>query len=305
LPSLITTAQLNTFYTEGTYYYPWTDTIRLNAYGFEGVEREINLVAEMDNYFVVEWKYGIGYDRQINPWLTLRSWGIIKQGRDSGIPLFPLGFRTRFEPGMILLYNRLKCTASISAIRDSFIVKKFEDQISTFLPKDTYLGQIEYGICNQWLLAGILGYYSCYHDHPFNRQWEGQAWTTLGYPKYEPYLFVHYKGRVSGFETFHTDYYSYSRQWEHFAKIFLVREIILNTVLETGYHRSWQWSRDLNQPVTATIFIPRFFRITNKAFLELRHLYRPNLGLTFRTEYYTDTSRYTAWSTRGEINLVF
>jgi hypothetical protein len=302
----VRSAQRNTFFSSLAYYCPLNDQSRLFVSGYGGTEREINLINGTDNFSVIEWKYGMGYDRLINPWLTLRSWCDIKQGHDrGGESTFPLGFRTRFEPGGVLVYSNPNCTASLSAVRDSFIVKEFADLISTFLPKDTYTGQAEYNHFNNWIYTGLLGFYSYYHDTPLNRQWEGQGWITIGYPKYDPYLFVQYRGRVSGFKFVQTNYYSYKRQWEQFSKIFFLKEIILNSELEIGYHRSWQWSRDLNQPINTAVFIERLFRITNKAYVELRHIYRPNINLTFRAEYYTDTTEYTAWLTRGEIQLVF
>lgn len=301
----VPSAQRETLFGSLAAYYPLNDQSRFFISGYGGTERELNLVADRNNFYVAEWKYGVGYDRLISPWLALRSWCDVKAGRDIGEPIFPLGYRERFEPGATLLYNRPNGTASVSAVRDSFIVKEFSKSISTFLPRETYTGQVEYGFWNGWISTGLLGFYSYYHDRPLNRQWEAQTWTTMGFPRYDPYLFVQYKGRLGGYKFTETDYYSYSRQWEHFAKIYLLKETNRNSEVELGYQRSWQWSRDLNQPINTTIFVPRLFRITNKAYFEVRHLYRPNINLMLHTEYNIDTTDNTAWLARGEIQLVF
>ncbi|MCC5832199.1 MAG: tetratricopeptide repeat protein [Chlamydiales bacterium] len=302
----VRSAQRNTAFGEVKIHYPLTSTSRLHAFAHYGFDKEINLIQGIDNFALNIWKFGFGYDSQLSPRLTFRSWAVVKEGEDPlDNAIFPLGRRRRFEPGAVVLYNWRNLNASFSAARDSFIVKNFQNFNSTLLVRDTCLGEASYGLGNNQGYFGLSGFTRFYHEFKPNRQWEGSGWLGWGFPKYKPCLYIQYRGRIGGFRFTDTNYYSYSTQWEHFGQFYYRRQGILYCDYEFGYMRSWQWSRDLNQPIDTVIFVPSLFRITNRGYAELSRLFSPRFWVKARGEYYHDTTEYTAWIVRGEVNIVF
>lgn len=302
-----TSAQRNTYINIIYGSVPLSENSNLSASFLAGMEREINLVSGSNNLFVPFNITAVNVDWMPYADLSLAGGASVKHGHDTGDPLFPLGEQTRFEPTGSISYQAEDSLYTLSAIVDSILIKEFSTapQKATFLGRQTYTGYGEWYLFQRRFRFSLTGFLRFYHDITYNRQWSGEIFAESYYPRYNPILTLRYTGRISGYKETEVDYYSFKRQWEHYVTLFYIKNVGLNTQMELAYLHSWQWNRELNQPVSVAVFLDKLFRSTDKVYFEWRQLYRPNIRGVFHSEYYWDSTNYKAWLTKGQLLLIF
>ncbi|MCH9609224.1 MAG: Cell division coordinator CpoB [Chlamydiales bacterium] len=299
------TVQLNNFASEVKGSFPFTERFTAKAAFLAGTTRERNLINGTNNLFIPYNIVNGSAAWQVHSKVILDGGIGVQHGHDTGDPNFRLGKRTRVQPSGAISYSGVNQSYSLLAYVDSLTVKLFGTGRATFMQRDTYQFEALWNLFENRVRLNTTNFLRYSHDVADNRQWDCSIWAESGYPRYGSVLFLRYTGRASGFKTNESDYYSYKRQWEHNATLTFSRDTVLNTEVDLAYSHRWQWNRKLNQPVNTAVLVNKLYRGSDTLWLELRHLYRPNIRGVFRSEYYFDTTNYKAWSVKGRLNLGF
>lgn len=270
-----------------------------------GFQRERNLVNGMRNYDVdlTRSTTGITYFYSSN--FKFSGGVTIKNGKNQGTPVFPFHQKTTKEPWIAGSFSSASNSASISYAKESYIIKNFQETYSLFLQRNNLDLFLEHQILPLQSFVGISGYERFYLDSIHNKEWRGVVWVTVALPKYYDHFTLRYQFDGGGFKRTDTDYYSFKKQWEHFAIFTYSNYWPWLDLLEIRYLHSWQHSRDLNRPINTTYFLAKQFIFTNKINFMLRKVCKHGLDLEFEGQYYWDTAQYKAYLVKGNVRWIF
>ena len=300
-------AQRNTTLGGGKYNLPICDKLRLTGSVEGSTIREMNLIARNNNLFVKQQDYALGFVWLMHPSFTFATNFDYQVGRDIGVPRFPIGHRYRILPSLIFNYSKPDHLAQFTMEYDTLLIKDFLSVPTkgNLLKRLTLLFQDEQLWFYRNMKVGVETFYRYYEGDPFNRQWQAAIYSQVGFPKYSPCFFLRYWGQAGGFTTNQTVYYSYKRQWQHTGFIYFSKQAPLNMQIDVALEQTWQWNRQLNQPVNTLIFINKLYRNINRLYFEVKHLYRPHTEFHIKTTSYWDSTRYTSFDVKGSVAHVF
>jgi tetratricopeptide (TPR) repeat protein len=286
------------------YWHPFSQRTRLMAFAQVGFDREIAIQQDVNNFFIDEHAGGVGFDHYATPWLNLQAFIRVKQGIDAReTSQFPFQNTTRVEPRSLLQYRYLSHRLFLSSEVDSFIVKDFARFNSFYLTrwKNEFTYQYQWRPMSMFL--GCTGFIRKYDDG--NQQLDGKIFFQFPYPKYGDWLWVRQELRTGAFTNTRVDYYSYRELWEYSAQAAVFKYIFPTTYAEFSYLHAWRNTRDLQQPVTSPVFVPELFLNINKVFFNLKQMWKSDLEIWIRSDYYWDSADYTAYTIRAQLYYNF
>jgi hypothetical protein len=282
-------------------------TSRIIAYqeAAAGYEREKNLAAGVNNFYVHTYRSTTGMDWFYNPNYKFSVGCTVRKAINEGHPLFYFRNRVVGEPWVGSDFRNVKHIVTCGFLRDSFIYKNFQKNYSAFLLRNNVEALYQYQNFPFGQYIGISGYYRKYKDNIRNDERRGRVWMQTAFPRFQENWVLRYQFEIGGFRRSDTDYYSFRSQWEHIAKLYYWNSWPWLDYAEIGYQRSWRSSRDLNQPINTVFFLPKQFIHTNRVTLVLRKILKQGMDSNFEGLYYWDTAGYKAIAFRADVRWIF